>query len=188
MLGAAASALPVFGTTAEASTLDPSRTGSMLDKISSRIEPAINIRNAHTGEEDYIIFFQGGRYSKSAISRLNHLFRDWRQDEEKPVDIRIFWGLAALRAGAMQAGLSGQINLNSGYRSPTTNNLLRRKGYGVAKNSFHLKARASDITIAGAKVEDTTRYAKFLQIGGVGHYPGRFTHIDTGNVRSWVTR
>jgi uncharacterized protein YcbK (DUF882 family) len=64
--------------------------------------------------------------------------------------------------------------------------MLRRRSEGVAKNSFHLKARAIDINLPGTELKDLKKLAKFLQRGGVGYYPkSGFMHIDTGPIRYW---
>ncbi|CAN0588617.1 unnamed protein product, partial [Laminaria digitata] len=72
------------------------------------------------------------------------------------------------------------------YRSTKTNNLLRSRGGGAARNSLHIKAKAIDFSLPGIPVGAVSQYASWLELGGVGHYPGSFTHIDTGSIRSWT--
>lgn len=180
---AAAPGLPALAATSPLP--EPLRAGSNLDKLVPLIDPVLELRNAHTGEHEKIRFFGATGYNHSGIKRINYFMRDWRQKEVVQCDVRLYWALAAIRSAAMKDGLDGLININSGYRSLKTNNYLRSKGYGAAKNSMHLQARAVDFTVEGGNVAHTARYAKWLQVGGVGHYPGRFTHIDSGRIRTW---
>ena len=73
----------------------------------------------------------------------------------------------------------------SGYRSPVTNDRLRRRNSAAAKGSFHVKGKAVDIRIPGYSTNAVRRVALDLKQGGVGYYPrSRYVHIDTGPVRS----
>ena len=75
--------------------------------------------------------------------------------------------------------------MSSGYRNPNTN----ARTEGAAKNSMHMRGRAVDIIIPDLPVSYLGKLAQHYAAGGVGFYPDRgFIHIDTGNVRSWVTR
>lgn len=78
----------------------------------------------------------------------------------------------------------------SGYRSPATNNALRKtSGGGVAKRSLHMDGKAIDIRLVGVDTARLRDAALALGVGGVGYYPGSdFVHIDTGPVRSWGPR
>ena len=74
----------------------------------------------------------------------------------------------------------------SGYRSPKTNSMLRKKGSGVAKRSLHMEGKAIDIRLTGLKTRELRDIARSLQQGGVGYYPeSDFVHLDTGKVRCW---
>ncbi|MDH5592439.1 MAG: DUF882 domain-containing protein, partial [Gammaproteobacteria bacterium] len=74
----------------------------------------------------------------------------------------------------------------SGYRSPKTNESLRKQTSGVAKKSFHMQGRAIDIRLPGRELTALRKAAINLQAGGVGFYPkSDFIHIDTGRVRHW---
>ena len=76
--------------------------------------------------------------------------------------------------------------LLSGYRSPKTNAMLRRRSSGVAKNSLHLKGQAADLRLASRSVNQMARAASSCHAGGVGRYSGsNFVHMDCGVVRSW---
>jgi uncharacterized protein YcbK (DUF882 family) len=79
-------------------------------------------------------------------------------------------------------GLREPIRINSGYRSPRTNAATE----GAAKNSFHTKGKAVDITIANADAGLLGALGVVMERGGVGFYPNKnFIHLDTGGVRSW---
>ena len=78
------------------------------------------------------------------------------------------------------------IHESSSYRSPETNEMLRARSNGVAKNSQHLLGKAIDVRLTdtdSAALRDT---ALALGLGGVGYYEqSDFVHIDTGRVRRW---
>jgi uncharacterized protein YcbK (DUF882 family) len=81
---------------------------------------------------------------------------------------------------------SEPFDVVSGYRSPKTNAMLRGNSRGVAKNSYHLKGMAADITCRARSVGQVASAAKSLGAGGVGRYSrSSFTHVDSGPVRQW---
>ncbi len=85
-----------------------------------------------------------------------------------------------------KAKARGPIEIFSGYRSPKTNNRLRKNSSGVAKNSFHMYGQALDMHIDNYSTRNLCNVAKSLRAGGVGYYPkSQFVHVDTGSVRSW---
>ena len=165
---------------------DPRREDARLDALVHLIDPRLDLVNAHTGERLRAAFFGGTGYSRPAIETANWFMRDWRQKEGRQMDVRLYWALAALRQAAQAEGHDGQIVFLSGYRTRATNDLLRRQGIGAARNSFHLRARAVDFVIPGVPVATVAGYAEWLQVGGTGHYPGNFVHIDTGGARTWI--
>lgn len=163
----------------------PSRPGSRLDQVMTRVDSYLHITNAHTGDQVAMRFLEDGRYNRRAIRQLNWIFRDWRQNESPEIDPRVFWGLAAISDAARYDGYSGEITLLSGFRTKKTNNALRSNGTGVASNSYHTRRRAADIRVDGVPMEVVADYAEWLQVGGVGRYAAGFTHIDTGPTRTW---
>ena len=174
------------GLPALAESPHPSRSGTRLDELVPLIDPSLSIINQRTKEELKLRFFTVTGYDRTAIDQLNWIFRDWRQKEEIQIDVRLFWGLAAVRQAAMKDGDAGDILLTSGYRSRKTNDMLRSQGHRTAYNSFHMKGRAADFRLPGAKIEDTARFVEWLQVGGTGHYRDQFVHMDSGEERTWL--
>ena len=73
-----------------------------------------------------------------------------------------------------------------GYRNPSSNEFLRARSPGVAKNSQHMQAHAIDIRIPGINTLTLYNASIALGRGGVGYYPrSAFVHVDTGRVRTW---
>jgi hypothetical protein len=85
-------------------------------------------------------------------------------------------------------GAEKPVEVIGGYRAPATNNMLRRRSKGVARNSQHTVGHAMDFYIPGASLEQMRHAGLRLQRGGVGYYPSSgspFVHLDTGSVRHW---
>ena len=175
--------LPALGDTVGADA--PLRPTSRLDQLVAAIRPELRMYNANTDERMSSRFYGSTGYDVVEIRRINWFMRDWREAEMKQVDVRLLWALAAIRQAAMKDGHDGEIRFLSGYRSRKTNNLLRRLGYGAAEDSLHISARANDFSLPGIPVWQVAEYARWLEVGGVGHYPGSFVHIDSGTVRHW---
>ena len=181
LIGAAAVGLSSLGPTAL-----HAKNISTLDSLKPIITPELRLWNANTGDRMSVTFFRDGAYDEQAIRRINWFMRDWRQSQIKPMSRNLFWGLAAISEAAMRDGHNGEVRFLSGFRSKKTNDMLRRNGGGAAKFSLHIKAKAVDFSFPGIPVKHVSTYAKWLEFGGVGHYPGSFTHIDTGEVRTWT--
>lgn len=163
----------------------PSRPESRLDQLVSVINPELRMVNANTGEKMSGRFFTETGYDENIVDRINWFARDWREEKTRQMDVRILWALAAIRQAAMKEGFNGEIRFLSGFRTEKTNELLRQQGYNASRNSFHIKARAIDFSLPGVSVEAVYKYAEWLQVGGVGYYPGSFVHIDSGDRRTW---
>ena len=89
---------------------------------------SLTIVHTHTKEEETVVFKRYGRYEQAGLDRLNHLLRDWRNDEATTMDPRLFdvvWQVYR-EAGAG----SSPITVLSAYRSPGTNAALRRRSRG----------------------------------------------------------
>ena len=84
------------------------------------------------------------------------------------------------------AGNGNAYEVISAYRSPETNDSLRRNRKGVAKKSQHLEGKAIDVRLPGTDTSRLRDIALELRLGGVGYYEqSDFVHVDTGRVRRW---
>lgn len=139
----------------------------------------------HTGERAEITFKRNGRYIDSGLKKINTFLRDWRRNEPTKMDPRL---LDLVWEVYKEAGSKKHIHVISGYRSPATNNLLRKRGRGVAKKSQHTLGKALDFFIPGVPLRKLRNIALKKGLGGVGYYPksgSPFIHMDTGRVRHW---
>jgi uncharacterized protein YcbK (DUF882 family) len=109
--------------------------------------------------------------------------RDHRTGEVKPVDPKL---LDLLHRIVMEEKPRSPLSIISGYRSPSTNEALRKVTAGVAAKSLHMEGRAIDIRIPGYRTTALRQIAVDLHCGGVGYYPeSNFVHLDTGPVKVW---
>lgn len=164
--------------------MTPIETPLDLDRASAD-ERTLTIASTHTGEKLRVRFVSKGRYDRGALAELSHLLRDHRNGQVRDIDRSLF---DAAHQIAMQTrgSDSAVLHLVSGYRSPETNQLLRERSAGVAKNSYHVRGRAMDFFVEGAEIRDVYIAALRSDAGGVGFYPSsNFVHIDTGPTRSW---
>ncbi len=144
----------------------------------------IKLYNIHTGEHLKATYWAKDHYVLSELERINYFLRDFRTGDVEFMDVKL---LDLLYAIQLIRDTDRPFKVISGYRSPRTNAMLRKKSEGVAKNSFHLKAQAIDINLPGTELKDLRRLATFLRRGGVGYYPkSGFMHIDTGPIRYWA--
>ncbi len=145
----------------------------------------LKLYNTHTHERVSITFKRNGRYVSEGLRELNRFLRDWRRNESTKMDPKLFdliWEVY------QQAGTNEAIHVVSSYRSPATNNMLRGRSRGVAKNSQHTRGKAMDFFIPGVNISKLRAIGLRKEIGGVGFYPTSrtpFVHMDTGSVRHW---
>lgn len=143
----------------------------------------IRMYSGRTGESIDTIYWIEGEYIPEALAEIDHFMRDWRSGSIKKIDTRTLDILAAshnlLEADAPYLMLSG-------YRTPQTNNMLRRRSRNVARNSLHMKGQAADIRLQGRNVAQIAQAAISCAAGGVGKYSrSNFVHMDCGPVRVW---
>lgn len=139
--------------------------------------------NTHTGESLEVTFFAAGDYQDAALRRLDALLRDHRTGDVGVMDPALFDYLAAV---ARAARAEPRFEVISGYRSAKSNEMLRARGGGVARNSLHLRGKAIDVRLKGVATDRLYRTALDLALGGAGYYAkSDFVHLDTGRVRSW---
>ena len=150
---------------------------------SSPAPRSLSILNLHTGERLAATYWEAGAYVEDALAGLAKVLRDHRTGETHAMAPRLLDLVANL-----QAEFSAKpVQVISGYRSPRTNEALRRSGGGgVAKRSLHMDGLAMDIRMPGVDLARLRDAAWRLQAGGVGYYPGSdFVHVDVGRVRRW---
>ncbi len=130
-----------------------------------------------------VVYWADDTYFPDVLSEINFFMRDWRADRHRVMDLRNINTLSAIQ----QILRTDQpLQLLSGYRTKSTNNLLRNRGLRVAKKSLHIHGKAADIRVRGVSTSTLTRAAKSCRSGGVGRYYGSgFVHVDSGDVRSW---
>lgn len=145
----------------------------------------ISFYNMHTKERLTVTYKRDGVYDDEALTKINHILRDWRRNEMTRMSPKLIDLAYDVHAAA---GSRHPIHIVSGYRSPVTNASLRKRSSGVAKRSRHMLGQAMDMYIPDISLEKMHVIALRFQRGGVGYYPksGRpFIHLDVGNVRHW---
>lgn len=152
-------------------------------RIESPADRRLQLYNTHTGEQLTATYWADGEYQDGEIAAIDRVLRDFRSGDVFAIDRRLFDVLHALQ---QKTAARGPFEVISGYRSPATNDLLRRTSSGVAKDSLHTHGRAIDIRLPGLALAELRRAALDLRAGGVGYYPAsNFVHVDTGRVRRW---
>jgi uncharacterized protein YcbK (DUF882 family) len=147
----------------------------------------LTLHHVHTDEDLTITYKKNGQYDEDALKKINWIMRDWRKNEATTMDrqeIDLLWEVY------QEVGAKEAIQIICGYRSPTTNEMLRgrSKRSGVARHSQHTLGKAIDFYIPGVSLDTLRATAMRLQGGGVGYYPtsgSPFVHLDVGNVRAW---
>lgn len=173
-----------YSALATAAALVPGR--AQAAGVSKRPERVLSFFHTHTGERLKTAYCCDGAYQPEALTQLNHLLRDFRVNQEHPIDPRLFDLLHELN-GTLET--DQPYHIISGYRSPATNAMLRERGgdhTGVASKSLHMVGQAIDIRVPGVKLDQLREAAASLKLGGVGFYPSsNFVHVDVGRVRYW---
>ena len=160
----------------------PNSTESAIANGDTR---TLSFTNQHTNESGTFTYKLNGYYDPAQLEKLNWFMRDWRLNESTKMDPKLF---DILWEVYRQSSSSQPIDVLSGYRSPSTNAMLRRRSRLVAEHSQHMEGRAIDahfIDVSTATIRDV---AMRLQAGGVGFYPVGSTpwvHVDSGSVRYW---
>jgi uncharacterized protein YcbK (DUF882 family) len=145
------------------------------------LQRSLSFYNSNTKEALDTVYWSNGNYLSKALADINHLMRDRFTGEIKTIDTRL---LDLLYTIGMELKAQKPFHIISGYRSPKTNALLRKRGKGAAKNSFHMQGEAVDVRLPGYRLPSLRRTAYELKAGGVGYYPrAGFVHIDVGPVR-----
>ena len=155
------------------------------DAVANGDTRTLTFYHNNTKETLTATFRRNGQYDQAVLQQLNWFLRDWRRDEPTRMDPRLFdtvWEVYR------EVGSSGPVHVNSAYRSPQTNSMLRRRSSAVAKNSQHMLGKAMDFYLPDVPTERLRAIGMRLQNGGVGYYPNAYTpfvHLDVGSVRAW---
>ncbi len=155
------------------------------DAVANGDTRTLTFYHNNTKETLTVTFRRNGQYDQAALQQLNWFLRDWRRDEPTRMDPRLFdtvWEVYR------EVGSSAPVHVNSGYRSPQTNAMLRRRSSVVAKHSQHMQGKALDFYLPDASAAQLRAIGMRLQNGGVGYYPNAYTpfvHLDVGSVRAW---
>jgi uncharacterized protein YcbK (DUF882 family) len=137
------------------------------------------LQNPNTHEEVSVLFFERGKILNTGYTQICKIMRDWREDQVmamSPLLIHLLW--------QVQRGVrySRPLIITSGFRTMRTNQSLASEG--AAPDSYHMRSSACDVILDGVEPAKIATYVHAMQRGGVGFY-SRFTHIDTGPVRTW---
>lgn len=145
----------------------------------------LRLTRAQTRENFDEVYWADGKIQMPGYLRLCEALRDTRAGKAVYMDPRLLDLMRAVQAYVEYYNYTAPLVINSGYRSPETNQKLE----GAAKNSMHLRGKAVDFSMPGLPSEYMGMLASHYQGGGVGFYPtSGFTHMDTGNVRYWGQR
>ena len=150
---------------------------------STKRKKVLHLYSTHLGQYFRAEYFDGERYNITGLFQIDRAMMDFRAWQIARIDLKL---VALLQEIQDFVGEHRKISILSGYRSPKTNNYLRRHSKGVAKHSYHVKAQAADIHIEGLKLYKLRDIAMGIRMGGVGYYPrSNFVHVDVGPVRHW---
>ncbi len=143
--------------------------------------------NTHTHEKfsgDYKD--NAGNYLPGALKKINYLLRDHRTNEVHEIEPKLLDVLHDISCRLSKKSDPICFHVISGYRSPQTNNMLRKKSRGVYYKSAHMLGRAIDIRVPNVPLKTLRNTAASLKKGGVGYYSqSNFVHVDIESVRTW---
>jgi uncharacterized protein YcbK (DUF882 family) len=160
-------------------------SASLQNAIAEGDTRTLSFHHLHTGENITITYKRDGRYDEAALKKLDWFMRDWRKEQTTGMDPHLF---DLLWEVYREVGATAPIDVVCGYRSPSTNTMLRQRSSGVAEFSQHTLGHAMDFYIPGVPLEKLREIGMRLQRGGVGFYPSSgspFVHMDTGTIRHW---
>lgn len=143
----------------------------------------LKLERTASGEYFDAVYWENGKLNVDGYTKLCWLLRDVRYKKAAWIDPRVLDILLAIQAWVAAYGYTKPIKITSGYRTPQNNAQLE----GAAKNSQHLLGKAIDFVVPDLPSNYIGLLARHYQGGGVGFYPSsKFTHIDSGRVRTWV--
>jgi uncharacterized protein YcbK (DUF882 family) len=109
-------------------------SASLQSAIAEGDTRTLTFHHLHTGEDITITYKRDGRYDDAALKKLDWFMRDWRKEQSTSMDPHLF---DLLWEVYREVGATAPIDVVCGYRSPTTNALLRGRSSasGVAELS-----------------------------------------------------
>lgn len=123
-----------------------------------------------------------GRTIQEGVERLNHLLRCRGDHRETAMALPLLDIVDHLQD---RFGVD-EVEVISGYRSPSFNASLKEAGRKVASKSRHMHGQAMDIRLPGVSMREVRNYLVDQKVGGVGYYHGNnFVHVDVGPFRTW---
>ena len=168
----------VFGGTISA-LMWPSRHG----RANVGDERALQFFHTHTLKSLNVVYKRREEYVPEALEEINAYLSDFRTGDVTEIDPQLLDLIYDLRE---TLGSKGTFEVISAYRSPETNDMLRSRSSGVAKNSQHVLGKAIDVRLTDIELPKLRDTAIAMQRGGVGYYSrSNFVHVDTGRVRRW---
>ncbi|MEZ5670056.1 MAG: DUF882 domain-containing protein [Alphaproteobacteria bacterium] len=151
-------------------------------------ERRVRLYAVHTGESFDDVYHDGEAYIDEALSALDWLLRDHRENVAAAMDPGVYdllWTLGSRYAAAR--GSRPMISMHSGFRTEATNQLLLSEG--AAQNSLHKEGMAVDVSVQGLGINILANQAMRIGAGGLGIYwRSGFVHLDTGPSRFWYRR
>ncbi len=154
-----------------------------LERAGAMHERRLAFYHTHTGKRLDVVYKRNGEFVPEALSVINTFLSDFRTGDVAEMDPHLLDLIYDLREAL---GSEGTYEVISAYRSPATNDMLRQRSGGVAKNSQHLLGKAIDVRLGDVDLTKLRDTAIAMQRGGVGYYASpNFVHIDTGRVRRW---
>ena len=143
----------------------------------------VSFVNNRTDEKLRTVYWADGAYIPEAVAAVDYIMRDWRTEQIRRIDRQTIDIVAKTHT---LLDCTEPFEIVSGYRSPETNAMLRRRSRGVAKNSYHIRGMAIDLTLGSRSVNQIARAGRSLKAGGIGRYSrSQFVHLDSGPVREW---
>ena len=145
----------------------------------------LSLYNIHTKETLTSVYKKNGKYVPEEMQKINWLLRDWRKDEATTMDpelVDLLWEIHS------ELGSKAPIHIISGFRSHTTNEMLRRTVGGQASQSRHILGKAADVHFPDVPLRLLRYSALIREKGGVGYYPTSaipFVHVDVDRPRAW---
>ncbi len=145
-------------------------------------DDTLSFLHTHTEETLTIPYPLPQNSAHSIMQDVNYFLRDFRTGDVHDIDPELLDILFQIKHRT--GGKTFQVI--SGYRSPATNRMLRKRSHGVAKHSLHMSGKAIDIRLTGVKTLTVRNCALALKKGGVGYYRrSDFVHVDSGRFRYW---